>query len=507
MIYLGVFLQLVGSFYQNQNELYGPCGELLTRHRIHVADQASLNNPPELDSVQDFRPSVQIDDSTLLGCRGPHLWVLDDFTVYAILQSGPSSGLPRHIRFTSSSDTGNTWIKPNIIIRYDPDIIIMYPSLSIGDDGALSVVWTEPYGGGIYFSRSTDSGQTWTDTVSVDDDVPVGDRRYNPDIVCCGDTLIASWREGPSSGTNSYPYVAISTDDGAIWTNEIQISCVPPVSSGFLSRPYIRCNPPTNNFYVMWGCGDGEIYVARSSDGTNWQASIVTIDNSADAKYGSMDIGTDGTVYVVWTEARYGQYDTDIFLSKSTDNGVTWSGSILVNDQAGIGANQYEPHVWIEEQGIIHVAWIECIPFGNMTHAYYTISFDDGLTWHEPNLVVTDRYAAIVPSVPYTISCASDTSSHGYVGWVYEEGSARFNYFSTNNVDTLGIEEQPNMNPAVKKNWIGSTILYGPLHLPENKCCKIFDISGRQIHTLNPAPGVYFIEVDGEIRQKVIKIR
>jgi hypothetical protein len=54
---------------------------------------------------------------------------------------------------------------------------------------------------------------------------------------------------------------------------------------------------------------------------------------------------------------------------------------------------------------------------------------------------------------------------------------------------------------------IGSTILTGPIPLPTDKPYKIFDITGRQIHTLNPAPGIYFIEVDGEIKQKVVKVR
>jgi len=52
-----------------------------------------------------------------------------------------------------------------------------------------------------------------------------------------------------------------------------------------------------------------------------------------------------------------------------------------------------------------------------------------------------------------------------------------------------------------------ATILSGPLPLPGTLKYKIFDITGRQIHTLNPAPGIYFIEVDGEIRQKIVKVR
>ncbi|MBN2619971.1 hypothetical protein JXB22_02685, partial [candidate division WOR-3 bacterium] len=47
----------------------------------------------------------------------------------------------------------------------------------------------------------------------------------------------------------------------------------------------------------------------------------------------------------------------------------------------------------------------------------------------------------------------------------------------------------------------------GPFHFLRDQKYHIFDITGRQIHTLDPAPGIYFIEVDGEIQQKVIKVR
>ena len=52
-----------------------------------------------------------------------------------------------------------------------------------------------------------------------------------------------------------------------------------------------------------------------------------------------------------------------------------------------------------------------------------------------------------------------------------------------------------------------ATIYNGPLHLPAGDSYTIFDITGRKIHSLNPAPGVYFIEVDGKITQKIIKIK
>ncbi|MBN2619872.1 right-handed parallel beta-helix repeat-containing protein, partial [candidate division WOR-3 bacterium] len=64
--------------------------------------------------------------------------------------------------------------------------------------------------------------------------------------------------------------------------------------------------------------------------------------------------------------------------------------------------------------------------------------------------------------------------------------------------------------PLVKykeRAYIGATIFAGPLVLPQGKHYKVFDITGREIHTLNPAPGIYFIEENGAIVTKVVKVR
>ncbi len=493
MIFIIIVFQIFGSGFQNQPSIFGQHGELILRpcERANLfSDDCCFpqkNTSIFNDTAPGFRPSVQLDDSTLFWGRAPFLHVLDGNTIYAILQRGPSGGYPRHIRFTRSDDTGRTWLKPNVNIRYDPDIIICYPSMVVGRDGSINVVWTEPYDTGILFSRSTDGGATWSDTVRVDDDLPSGYRRLHPDITGFGDSLFASWLESAPTPASYRPWVRISINNGRTWVNETQISCVPPTTSTY-SRPYSRFDPSINRWYVMWGCIDGEVYVARSNDGRSWQASVATIDNVVDAKYASMDLGPDGTVFVVWTEARYGQYDTDIFLSKSTDAGVTWSRSVLVNDRAGIGANQYEPHVAIDDKGYIHVAWIECIPFGSMTNAYYTISTDNGNSWQEPNLVVTDIVYTITPSVPYSLSLACDTASYGYVGWSYMFGVNALNFFSTNCPFHVGIEE----NASIKRSPVrlqifpnpfsGSIrIKFDPVQASVKNELKIYNIAGKLV--------------------------
>lgn len=69
----------------------------------------------------------------------------------------------------------------------------------------------------------------------------------------------------------------------------------------------------------------------------------------------------------------------------------------------------------------------------------------------------------------------------------------------------IGVKETS--SAPVKSSSFGAVIFSGPLLLPEGKNCKVFDITGREIQTINPAPGIYFIEVDGKITRKVVKVR
>jgi len=52
-----------------------------------------------------------------------------------------------------------------------------------------------------------------------------------------------------------------------------------------------------------------------------------------------------------------------------------------------------------------------------------------------------------------------------------------------------------------------ATIFRGPLQLPEGKKCKVFDITGRVVAPDKIQPGIYFIEIDGVVTQKVVKVR
>jgi hypothetical protein len=71
----------------------------------------------------------------------------------------------------------------------------------------------------------------------------------------------------------------------------------------------------------------------------------------------------------------------------------------------------------------------------------------------------------------------------------------------------VGVEERPIVEPVEKQQNLSATIFRGPLQLSEGKKCKVFDITGRIVEPDGIAPGVYFLEIDNKVVQKVIKIK
>ncbi len=82
-----------------------------------------------------------------------------------------------------------------------------------------------------------------------------------------------------------------------------------------------------------------------------------------------------------------------------------------------------------------------------------------------------------------------------------------FDPWLTGPVQGIGVEEQPFVKPVEMNKNLTATIFRGSLRLPEGRQCKVFDITGRVVEPDKIAPGIYFVEIDNEVVQKVVKIR
>ncbi len=75
------------------------------------------------------------------------------------------------------------------------------------------------------------------------------------------------------------------------------------------------------------------------------------------------------------------------------------------------------------------------------------------------------------------------------------------------NVDlTVGIDAGDSRVTA-KATPLITTIINGPLALPGDQDYKVLDIVGRQVDEARVPPGIYFVEIEGTITQKIIKVR
>ncbi len=98
-----------------------------------------------------------------------------------------------------------------------------------------------------------------------------------------------------------------------------------------------------------------------------------------------------------------------------------------------------------------------------------------------------------------------ETFDGGYIvaGYTSSFGAGSYDLWLLKIEPKVGVEE----GNTIVKSITSGTVFSGPLQLPEDKSYKVFDITGRVVLPQHIKPGIYFIEIDGKITGKVVKVR
>ncbi len=276
------------------------------------------------------------------------------------------------LRFALSTDGGQTFDSSTTLSTHSGCSYIYNGTLS-GEGDTLAACWVPKIGNHsnkTWLNYSIDGGHTWHQMSEV-----YSQGQYSE----VSDLTINNGGIWVIIGADQYYrknlVVRYSSDMGASWTTMTQVM---DMSSPHLNN-FQHVHYFNGKLYVMWihtynhaPNWTDTVYFASSSDGGNSWSDKIGVSDADTLMMGStnwpyyahpsFDITPEGEIYAVWADSRErndSRMDSsrfNIYLSRSTDDGLSWSPNIRINDSDLLFNRNYWADVKVSSQsGTDHV--------------------------------------------------------------------------------------------------------------------------------------------------------
>lgn len=306
------------------------------------------------------------------------------------------------------------------------------PGIATDGMGNWVAVWESQYDitqtgatrSDILVARSTDNGATWSTAALLNS--TGGDTRLDTNariVTDRGGTWIAYWLSIPELGPTDYDlFYSRSNDNGASWSPVALLNTNGNVDSFDDRGPHL-VGDGTVNWIAVWNgisdLGDDldhDIFMSRSTDdGITWTspAPMDVVDTGFDQ---DAWVATDreGNWLVAWSslhapDATPEANKYENFVVRSTDNGVTWSTRVRINPLPELPNTAIDgaPQLMTDERGIWMAMWsIRPFPYNGDFQVVCAHSSDNGLTWTQPSTIAIDLK-------PYSYGSSGDVARNG----------------------------------------------------------------------------------------------
>lgn len=414
----------------------------------------------------------------------------------------------------NSSDGGLTWSEQEMTSSYG---VWGDPTFDVDTDGNFYYFHLSNPANGNWIDRivcqkSTDNGNNWSSGTFMglngnkaqDKQWSIVDRTNN--------NIYVTWTQFDSYGSSnpndkSVILFSKSTDRGQTWSvakkiNSVDGNCIDEDDTVEGAVPAVG---PNGEIYVAWAGPNGIVFNKSLDQGetwlpqeiaidpmpTGWDYSIPGISRANGLPITKCDLSggpNHGTIYVNWSDQRNGADDTDVFMSKSTDGGDTWSAPTRVNDDPA-GKHQFFTWMDIDQtSGNLFFVFYDRREYtGNQTDVYIAYSDDGGNT-------ITNKRISESPFTPnagvffgdYTNIVAHNnivrpiwTRLNGGQLSIWTDVTPSPILFAGN-----GAEQQENNvvqypNPASEISYVSFK-----LHEESNVSIDLFDVQGRKVYTV-----------------------
>jgi len=275
-------------------------------------------------------------------------------------------------------------------------------------------------GGGVEFQRSTDGGVTWQTPINIPNSPIYGtlDVESNGNLFVGGEGNTTFYCERSSNAQIGGQTPTFDRSTAVNMGGDLGGGGINPAGlDGMLFLAIDRSGGPTNNNIYMLasvvppGRSTTDVMFARSTDdGLTFSAPVRVNDDPVNPSkwhwFGTFSVAPNGRLDAVWYDTRNASNNTDseLFYSWSTDGGVTWAPNVQVS-------NAFNPFEGYPNQSKIgdYITIVSDATGGNVAYAA-TFNFNPNRNQHEEDVY----YVRVSPSgggTPTPTPTASPTAT------------------------------------------------------------------------------------------------
>jgi|GEM_PF-6441229 len=264
------------------------------------------------------------------------------------------------------------------------------PSIAKAGANNLFIVYTEeisPVQSSIMMVQSLNNGRNFNDPVEISTEYSNAD---NPQVIVNGQYLHTVW----DADINSNKEIICATSDDLGNTFETKVVSN---NSGDSTRPRVAVDGE-GILYIVWhdstSSQNTEILISTSDDkGSSFSEPISITNNNKASLFPSINFDNEGNILVAWYQNEGDVYD--IYFSKSTDKGISFSTPINVSSN---NSNSRYPCLDVDSNNTIYIVWHDdATETDTVNRIYISKSVNGGASFSTPKVLTPAEYSSERP--------------------------------------------------------------------------------------------------------------